>query len=436
MLCFVAFLLFAATGCVEQAAKVIVIPARTGGGGFGCLIAIFIAAFIIDSCNGFFKAKKQDQQLSSSITAPPPKEQYSGYPSTGRYPQSAQPVTKEYFQNKFRFSLKSSDIIDRRIIINFEINTLTDRDYFFLCNKHNISDSVNSTEKPYIVDSKGSKHEMVGSPTGDISKDAFPANESGYNPDRTYRFKLRPAASVTGRMEFPMISEGTRKFSLFIPGVNGWQSEIKFENIQLIDGGPLPIVAESHNISRGENRINPQTTSDGAQRETEQRRQEAAELEKLEFDNQRRKAEEKQIAEEQRRQATVQREQREAEYIKRRTDEQKRAIERRRPREVEYIQRHDSYSKPVNEHSIIFDNYDELQLQSVFELRKSGTENSWVNTKSGIGYTVIPRPAYEEKSFNVIIPCRQAELILTTKNGVVKDKKLNACRQNGKWVFK
>lgn len=167
-------------------------------------------------------------------TGPPPNETYSGYPSEGRYLQNTKSVIKEYFENRFQFSVTSADVANDRIVLNFEIQVLTNRDYFFLCNKENVSDSVNSTEKPYILDSNGSKREMMGTLIGNILQNVFPDNERGFNPDRTYRFRLGPNEKVSGSMEFPMVSEGIRVFSLIIPRVNGWQSQIRIDNIQLI----------------------------------------------------------------------------------------------------------------------------------------------------------------------------------------------------------
>jgi len=203
------------------------------------IIVVFVILIILGilflSKNRSDRSVVEDYSPAVNTYIPPvPSENYSGYPSVGRYSQSTQSVIGDYFNKKFRFSVKSADVVDDRIMVNFEITTLTNSDYFFLCSKQNISDSVNSTQKPYIVDSKDLKHEMIGGPMGDILQNAFPDNERGYNPNRTYRFKLLPTATVTGRMEFPMISEGTRKFSLVIPYVNGWQSTIRIDNILLI----------------------------------------------------------------------------------------------------------------------------------------------------------------------------------------------------------
>jgi len=178
------------------------------------------------------------QQPPTSIrhqpTPTPPPETYSGLPSVGWYPQATRPVVNEYFQNRFEFDVTGVEVENGRIIVNFKIVTLTSNEYFFLCSMKNVDDSVNSTWKPYILDSKNIRHEMVGAPMGDIEKDAFSRNDSRYEPNRNYRYRLRPNGTTTGRMQFRMISEGSRKFALVIPNVNGWQSAIRVDNIQVI----------------------------------------------------------------------------------------------------------------------------------------------------------------------------------------------------------
>lgn len=210
--------------------------------GIGKVLLIIIGLGIVLTIASLSqKTNNSTQQYSPASQAPVvsayvPSENYSGYPSAGRYPQNTTPVIKEYFQNKLQFSIKSADVVNDRIIVNFEIKTLTNANYFFLVNKANISDSVNSTEKPYIVDSKGNKFEMIGGPMGDILQNADRNTERQFGIQDTYWFKLRPLETVTGRMEFPIISEGTRKFSLVIPQSDGHQSEIKIDNIQLVQG--------------------------------------------------------------------------------------------------------------------------------------------------------------------------------------------------------
>jgi hypothetical protein len=173
---------------------------------------------------------------------------HTGFPSEGRYSQNTPPHTMTYFENQSRFAVKNVDVVTHKILVDFEISNLTNSEYFFLCNKRNIDDSVNSTQKPFIVDSKGIKQEMTGGPMGNILRNSFPDNETGFNPERTFRFKLQPLQVVSGHIEFPMISEGARKLSFVNPGVNGWQDEIRIDNIQLIKGNPFSIDERNKSI--------------------------------------------------------------------------------------------------------------------------------------------------------------------------------------------
>ena len=296
------------TGCVEEAVKVIVIPVEEEGA--GCFGFLFIVLIVFGMSSSIFKGcnpnQSTQQQIDSPVSAPAaapaapaapaaasPIEiaNFTGYPKVGRYVQNTGSVINEYFQNKFEFSLVSADVLnDNNIIVNFKIDTFSNGKYFFLCNKQNINDSENSREKPYILDNKGGKHEMKGSPMGENLWSDISDNEVGYSPDTTNRFILRPNSTITGTITFPMISEGSRNFTLVIPGIHGWQSVIKIENIQLIQGEPF-IVSPTPNNSSSENRKNTQPSDIDTQRGEEQQRQQEAE-------NYRRQSEEQRLARE------------------------------------------------------------------------------------------------------------------------------------------
>lgn len=95
--------------------------------------------------------------------------------------------------------------------------------------------------------------------------------------------------------------------------------------------------------------------------------------------------------------------------------------------------RYSQHNESIIEKSIIIDGYDIQQLQNIFEFKKSGTSNSWLNIHTGIRYLVIPRAAYGVRQRNGIIHCREAEISMTNSAGGRAIKLMNTCRLDGKW---
>lgn len=182
-------------------------------------------------------SKEQNQRVSEPINYQTLKN--------GRYIQTEKSVGLSYFEEKFKFILQSVDVGGDKIVLNIILNNFMNVKAKFLCGNGITQYYVKGSgirysqpktyNAPYLIDEFGNKYDVINPPIkGEVANYFF--EDMGWGGDGTVKVALPPNSIINAQMEFPRISNNTRYISLVVPGLIGWQGDIKINEIQLTQG--------------------------------------------------------------------------------------------------------------------------------------------------------------------------------------------------------
>ena len=150
----------------------------------------------------------------------------------GHYPQASQVATTNFHGNAIEISVDTIEIKSNSVEVNLIFKNLKNKNGVLLLGTGKESKHRSKFDRPYLIDDDGNYY-SPNSPLlkGDIENYFY--NDNAYGASASNKYKIPPNKITKGAFVFQKFQDGSSSADIVIPMLNGWQREIRFENLQL-----------------------------------------------------------------------------------------------------------------------------------------------------------------------------------------------------------